>query len=456
MLKKFLVLSLVMFLLTAISLESTSVIIAASDADKYIQNYQDNYPAYLKNDKVLADAFLADYNNSEAQALVARAIWYMENGYMIYGHTKYWDTGFVDCSNFVSLVYKDLGYAITSASKNYNQVGTKIDGVYSRKIAGSTKYELVGTEKLRAGDIFTFWAEDSDGSGTHIGHVAIYMGEINGQPAVIQTNADKPTAIGIRTDFRYWYGEHFSEVRRVLDDSSQFPGKTWEASAPVIPAIYQLPPQQSIIMPEDRFASNKNINVGKDISNSEDFTNTEDYNIPYFSDISGHWAAQNIRQLQQTKYISGYPDGTFRADNTITRAEYVTALVKAFKLSSTTGKVFSDTATHWAQYYIAMAESRGIVSGYNDTSFGPDDPITREQMAVIIIKAAQIDMITNGNIDNVFRDSSQISGWAKNAVFTANHKNVICGYPDKTFKSQAEASRAEAATVMINTLSLEI
>lgn len=156
MLKRFFILSLVTLLLLVPSFKQTPVVSAADTADTYIESYQDNYPAYLNNDKVLADTFLADYNDSEAQALVARAIWYMENGYMIYGHSKYWDTGFVDCSNFVSLVYKDLGYSITSASKNYTSVGKKIAGVYSRKITGSTKYELVGTDNLQPGDYSRF------------------------------------------------------------------------------------------------------------------------------------------------------------------------------------------------------------------------------------------------------------------------------------------------------------
>ena len=456
MFKRILVISLVMFLLTIAGLQSASVVSAAGNADKYIQKFEDNYPAYLKNDKVLADAFLLKYNNSEAQALVARAIWYMENGYMVYGHSKYWDTGFIDCSNFVSLVYKDLEYSITSASKNYNQVGKKVAGVYSRKITGSSKYELVGIKNLRPGDIFTFWAADSDGNGTHIGHVAIYMGEINGQPAIIQTNSDRPTAIGINTSFKYWYGEHFLEARRVLDDASQFPAKTWQASAPVIPAVYQLAPQKPVMMPEDKFMTNINSPSNDNNATSANDTKTSSEGIvdmPPFSDISGHWAEENIKQLQMTKSLSGYPDGTFRADNKISRAEFAAALVKSFKLSSITGKVFSDTSAHWARSYIATAEGHGIISGYNGTSFGPDDLITREQMAVMIVKAAQLDIEAQGNIVDVFSDSSKVSAWSRYAVLIANQAHIISGYPDKTFKPQALSSRGEAATVIISALS---
>ncbi len=259
MIRKFFALCICLMLLLGSGIMDTSTASAASSST-YIQRYKTNYPEYLKKDKAIADAFLTDYNNSESQALAARAIWYMENGYMIYGHYKYWDTGFIDCSNFVSLVYKDFGYKITSASKNYNQVGAKVAGVYSRKIKGSSKYELVGIENLRPGDIFTFWKEDSDGSGTHIGHVALYLGKINGKPTIIQTVSGRPTAIGITDDFSYWYGEHFAGARRVLDDASQYPGKTWKSSEPVIPAKYQLPPQNPVIMPESKFMAYAGIN----------------------------------------------------------------------------------------------------------------------------------------------------------------------------------------------------
>ncbi|MGI5920174.1 MAG: S-layer homology domain-containing protein [Syntrophomonadaceae bacterium] len=446
MFKRVLVISLVMFLLTATGLQSASVVSAAGNADKYVEKFKDNYPAYLKNDKKLADAFLINYNHSEAQALIARAIWYMENGYMVYGHSKYWDTGFIDCSNFVSLVYKDLGYSITSASKKYNQVGKKVAGVYSRKIEGSSKYELVGIKNLRPGDIFTFWAADSDGNGTHIGHVAIYMGEINGQPAIIQTVSERPTAIGITTSFKYWYGEHFLEARRVLDDDSQSPAKAWQASAPVIPAVYQLPPQKPVTMPETKFMSNKN-------TDRADTPVAKDILISPFKDISGHWAEENIKQLQINKSLSGYPDGTYRADNQISRAEFAVALVKSFKLSPVTGKIFSDTSAHWARDYIATAQGHGIVSGYNETSFGPDDPITREQMAVMIVKAAQLDTHSQINTAEVFSDSSQVSPWSRPAVLTAFKAHIISGCPDKTFRPQALASRGEAATVIVNALS---
>lgn len=201
-------------------------------------------------DSTTMAAFRAAFDNSPAQALVARAIWYMKYGYMVYGHTKYPTTGYIDCSNFVSLVYKDFGYSITSAARKYNTVGRAVSGVYSKKQTGSTKkYMLVGVDKLKPGDIMTFWKEDSSGN-RYIGHVAIYMGKLNNKPAIIQTCKGNPSAIGITTSFTYWYGEHFAGARRVLSGSAYQPGASYQDLGPVIPAKYQMS-IGAVIMPQD-------------------------------------------------------------------------------------------------------------------------------------------------------------------------------------------------------------
>ena len=168
------------------------------------------------------------------------------------------------------------------------------------------------------------------------------------------------------------------------------------------------------------------------------------------TDIDGHWAQSQIENLTAQAVISGYPDGTFKPEKSIARAEFATALVKAFKLESNNSKVFDDTADHWARDYIATAHAAGIVSGYSEAAFGPDDPINREQMAVMIVKAAGLE---NGGGGKAFADDSKISAWAKEAVSTAGGHNVISGYPDNTFRPQGNTTRAEAAVVLNNAMS---
>jgi uncharacterized spore protein YtfJ len=171
-----------------------------------------------------------------------------------------------------------------------------------------------------------------------------------------------------------------------------------------------------------------------------------------FTDIAGHWAAANIEALVNAGVITGYPDGTFKPNNTITRAEFATAVVKAFNLELKSGKVFNDTANHWAEDFIATAAANGLISGYNDTTFGPNDLITREQMAVLIVNATGLTEVSSAK---TFADGASISDWAKDGVAIASGNDLITGYPDNTFKPKGNATRAEAVTILINALTLE-
>lgn len=245
MFRKLSILVLCLLLLSGLGGIATSSIQASTSTNKYISQYNNNYKNYLKQEVPIINAFREQFNGSQAHQIVARAIWYMEYGYMVYGHSNYVKDGRVDCSNFVSLVFKDYGIKIPTASRKYDSIGKPVKGVHSKLQPGSTKkYMLVGEENLKPGDIFTFWKENADGSDRHIAHVAIYMGKINGKPCIIHTISGRPTAIGITNSFRYWYGEHFLEARRVLLESDYAP------RLPVIPRAYKLAPQGKITMPQ--------------------------------------------------------------------------------------------------------------------------------------------------------------------------------------------------------------
>jgi hypothetical protein len=167
------------------------------------------------------------------------------------------------------------------------------------------------------------------------------------------------------------------------------------------------------------------------------------------SDIKGHWAEANITKLVTAQAITGYQDGTFKPDNSITRAEFATVLVKAYQLPITSGQVFNDTANHWAKDYISTAAANGIITGYSSTQFGPDDLITREQMAVMVIRAEGMEAPFN---TTTFTDDANIADWAKESVAAASGYGIITGYEDNTFKPKANLTRAEAVTVIARAL----
>ncbi|MCG9967278.1 S-layer homology domain-containing protein [Pelotomaculum terephthalicicum JT] len=171
------------------------------------------------------------------------------------------------------------------------------------------------------------------------------------------------------------------------------------------------------------------------------------------NDISGHWAENNVKEMVNRGVISGYPDSSFKPDAVITRGEFATFLVKAMikSLGYTLEpeKVFEDTSGHWAGTYISSAFSYGVVSGYDDKTFGPDDMITREQMAVMLVRALKL---TPAAGNTQFADSGNISAWAGDAVATAVKNGIMKGYPDNTYQPQCSATRAEAVTAILNAL----
>ncbi|WP_017754354.1 immunoglobulin-like domain-containing protein [Calidifontibacillus oryziterrae] len=171
------------------------------------------------------------------------------------------------------------------------------------------------------------------------------------------------------------------------------------------------------------------------------------------NDISGHWAEDTIRQLILKGAVGGYPDGTFKPSQTVTRAEFVAMLAKAIGIEETknNSKTFSDIQNHWAKNVIEQAATIGIVNGLSEDQFRPNEEITREQMAVMIVNAGALKQVDS---KNNFLDSEKIASWAESAVNTAANYKIVNGLPNQTFNPQGKATRAEAATVIMNLLNL--
>lgn len=162
-------------------------------------------------------------------------------------------------------------------------------------------------------------------------------------------------------------------------------------------------------------------------------------------DIKGHWAEKEIAYLVSKGAINGFPDGTFKPNNKISRAEFASITVNALGLTCGEGKVFSDTKGHWAQDCVSTAVSNGIVVGLTDDKFGPNEPITREQMAVIIARAAKLEV---PEANTTFKDDAKIAPWAKASVAAAAKASLVGGLPDGSFNPKGSATRAEAAAMI--------
>ncbi len=167
-----------------------------------------------------------------------------------------------------------------------------------------------------------------------------------------------------------------------------------------------------------------------------------------FSDVNGHWAETNIKGFIAKGYINGYPDGTFRPDNSITRAEFVKIFNKQFNLTNRSGKAFNDTVYHWAKNEIDIAVTNGVCSGISSTEFAPDQPITREQAAKMISNYKKISDTYHDKL-NRYSDFWRVSNWAKDAVEGVLESGYMNGYSeDNTYRPINNITRAEAVVTL--------
>ncbi|MEX2416371.1 MAG: S8 family serine peptidase [Paenibacillaceae bacterium] len=171
--------------------------------------------------------------------------------------------------------------------------------------------------------------------------------------------------------------------------------------------------------------------------------------IAGFQDIRGHWAQKNITSLANRSIVSGYGDYTFRPNRSITRSEAIALIAQAFNLRDTAAKNFKDLSSkHWAYDYIRQGVDAGIIAGYEDGTFRPDQAISRAEMAVMIAKALKM-RGTEGTSPFVDINSNN---WAAPFIREMKAKGYIAGYVDGTFHPNGIATRAEYATVLIGVI----
>ncbi len=178
-----------------------------------------------------------------------------------------------------------------------------------------------------------------------------------------------------------------------------------------------------------------------------------------FVDVPGvFWASVVIKDLSGRGYINGYPDGSFKPDNKISRAEFVAIINKMLKLSSyqPVQADFKDVCpADWYYQAVENGVHAGIVKGYGQ-EFLPNQEISREELATILVNALdKKDQVqTNMQEKSSFTDDASISNWARGYVIAAAQQGLIKGYPDQRFNPQGKASRAEACSMIIHYLNL--
>jgi len=180
-------------------------------------------------------------------------------------------------------------------------------------------------------------------------------------------------------------------------------------------------------------------------------TYDEDKSMP-FTDVSTHWAYATIKSMYAKGIVNGYDDGTFKPNNTVTRAEFVKMLTGAITLATTdiSSITFTDVAdSDWYAECVKLAAANGLVQGH-DGKFRPLDKISRQDAAIVIYNAISGAGYTlNG--EKTFDDTSDISDYAKASVSALAANGVING-SDGNFLPLNTLTRAEAVKLIENLL----
>lgn len=177
-----------------------------------------------------------------------------------------------------------------------------------------------------------------------------------------------------------------------------------------------------------------------------------------FKDVEKHWAKDAVNDMASRLVMSGAGVDTFAPDGTISRAEFTDVLVKALGLMRPgTGKdVFSDVPKG-SMYYdaVSIAYENGLISGYGNSKFGPNDKITREQAMTMVAKAINITGLkvefSSGEVEKLltgFGDADKSAAYAKDSIASCIKAGIASGRNGKLLAPKDNITRAEVAVIV--------
>ncbi|WP_277251144.1 S-layer homology domain-containing protein [Peptoniphilus vaginalis] len=167
-----------------------------------------------------------------------------------------------------------------------------------------------------------------------------------------------------------------------------------------------------------------------------------------------------VEEVKAIAYIKGYPDGTFKPQANVTRAEaaqmFATLLNGGANFGTSQATKFSDASNDWYSKAINYVVGMGLISGYPNGTFKPNESITRAEFAQMISgyvkKRAEFEKDISGNFKNEKSSTADFKDvkdhWAKDAIDKLYGNKNVTGYPDGSFKPNAKITRAEAVTIL--------
>ncbi|WP_165921167.1 S-layer homology domain-containing protein [Paenibacillus albiflavus] len=177
------------------------------------------------------------------------------------------------------------------------------------------------------------------------------------------------------------------------------------------------------------------------------------YTIPNYSDSGNHWASREIKIAKELELVSGYEDGTFKPNNNVTRGDFAIMIARTFNMPMSGGSYtpFKDVNNHYAKQSIMALYNLGIISGYQDMTFKPDNKITRAEVVTILSQLINFSKVpVTSNVS--FNDTNK--HWAANQIKQIANAGILSGKGDGKFAPNDNTTRAEAISLLLRTLSL--
>lgn len=182
-------------------------------------------------------------------------------------------------------------------------------------------------------------------------------------------------------------------------------------------------------------------------------------NLTTFPDIQNHWARLFIQALVQRRIVNGYRDGTFRPDYPVTRAEFAAIIASIFTPTKKREYVaFKDVpVTFWANSAIKKVYETGFLVGYPNQTFRPNDSISRGDILVSMVNGLEIatqvvpDLVSK--LAEIYQDSTAIPNYGINQVAIATRVGLVASYPNlKLLNPRMPATRADVAVMVYQAL----
>ncbi|TVP68288.1 MAG: S-layer homology domain-containing protein, partial [Nodularia sp. (in: Bacteria)] len=176
-----------------------------------------------------------------------------------------------------------------------------------------------------------------------------------------------------------------------------------------------------------------------------------------FSDVpSNYWASQFIQQLSERGVIAGFPDGSFRPEEPVTRAQFAAMINNAFQKTPQRQAInFVDVPTNfWASNAIRQAYTIGFLAGYPGNRFEPNQNIPRQQVLVALANGLNYSPTANTQTTlQSFSDNFNIADWARSPIAAAAERRIVVNYPNVQFLNPtATATRAQVAAFIYQAL----